>query len=100
MAPKFYECSECEAQGCKLYRDSHIFLNEVELLCKRCTIVRRAKQIDEYAKSIKQKTLGDWVVAVPDQFPNLNWALPKDCSFWGVTSVPMSGAMWYDTLRD
>jgi hypothetical protein len=97
-----YRCSECGAGGCKLWRESYVTLDQVELKCARCTGKhedRDVSTLDADGKveisytpnqTYKQRTdqIGNWLPAVPT----------GDGSFWGYTSVPPEGCLWWRLL--
>lgn len=102
-----YCCSRCMREGVKLWRQYNTFADHLELLCRTCAIVDQQKEIDRQAESwarvgVKRQEsdqIGGLVPAVPDVLPRgPSWALDKNFSFWGYTSVPQSGVDWWKSL--
>lgn len=116
MRRYLYECAQCEVRGVKLWRQFQTFADQIELLCKLCAIIDQEKTIDrqeqEYIASLKKHgapiepppesdQIGNLIPAVPDILPSpRNWILHKDATFWGYSSVPRGGRMWWHTLPD
>lgn len=91
-----YKCSECGASGCKLWRESHVFANEVALMCAPCAAGAEFEDISE----IDQNGSIPWLHRQrTDQIGSMVPAVPTDDgSFWGYTSVPESGVAWWRAL--
>ena len=90
-----YVCSKCGAHKCKLWRQSHVFANEIKLSCWKCLeekghtikLKERDRTDQVYNSDIEQLC---WVPAVPD----------LDGSWWGYTSVPTWWCKWWESLPD
>ena len=99
MNHKGYQCARCGAKGCKLWRDSYIMLNQVELLCAPCTAKEEGTDISDidadgkhtldYLPALRSDQIGNWLPAVPTE---------DGQSFWGYTSVPEAGCKWWREL--
>lgn len=102
--PKKYKCSDCNAQGIKLWREYQTFTPK--LYCLSCAIKRSGpeRKIDintfrpdgqhellEYSWGKGQfgDSIGWYVPAVPDE---------EGMGFWGYTSVPQTGCVWWALL--
>lgn len=83
---KDYVCSNCCASGIRLWRQSHVFLDSVSLLCFDCATKDQEKQIKEYDHFHEENdpTIGDLLPARPT---------PDGDTFWGHTSGDV--AWWY-----
>ena len=90
-----YKCEECGAEGCKLWRQSHVFANHVRLLCAVCAGKDQNRSIDGIDSA--GCTAGKY--GVSDQIGSLVPAVPTDDgSFWGYTSVPAHRVQWWYNL--
>lgn len=100
-APTVYCCSKCDSKGVKLWRQSYAFLNTLELLCRPCAEKDQAANIRRYASlHLKTDQIGNLVPAVPDILPAAPaWRLDPDSTFWGYTSVPQQGVVWWNALE-
>lgn len=78
-----YACSKCGVVGVKLWRQTGVSANEIELLCANC---------DTDKSSL--------VPAIPDRRPDGDGSLPDNTHYWGASSVPSSGVLWWNTLRE
>lgn len=95
MVPAGYECGTCTSRSCKLWRvggSSH-----VELRCALCAlreekltglVVDDEGRIDD-PQFGKIDQLGKYIPAVPTE-DGKDW--------WGYTSVPWAGVMWWKSL--
>ena len=88
-----YSCGECGGNDCKLWRPSHVFADQVELICWRC--LEAKGYTIEYGQprgtdQVYDREIGheNWVPAVPD----------LDGSWWGYTSVPSWWCAWWAGL--
>lgn len=86
-APDGYICGGCQASGVRLYREYQTFLNHQRLLCTRCA---------EQAGSEPRKVDPDH----PDQIGWMVAAVPTEdgTTFWGYSSVPQAGVLWWRSL--
>lgn len=87
--PENYTCKMCEAHGVRLYRQYQTFLDHIDLLCTKCAL--------EDQKQTELKT------DPPHTIHNIGWlvaAVPTidTETFWGYTSVPQEGVVWWDSL--
>jgi len=92
-APKWYSCCICGAHGCKLWRASGSFC--IELHC--CECIAKEERVDIstvdahgmfHLGDHTTDQIGGYVPAVPDE----------DGTWWGYTSVPNVGIMWWYRL--
>lgn len=94
----FYCCSKCEKQGVKLWRQSHTFLNHINLLCARCVRKKGDSRLPDsdglwvgeegFNSGRKSDQINGCVPAVPTE----------DGSYWGYTSVPDPAIRWWKAL--
>lgn len=91
-----YRCARCGTSGCKLWRESYVMLNQVELLCANCTAKEENKEISTMGPDGKWMSewgptdqIGSWLPAVPTE---------DGKTFWGYTSVPDAGCQWWRDL--
>lgn len=96
--PASYKCSRCGVHGVKLWRQSNVTLEYVELMCGECTKAYQEEvgiQIDALGKhydpvlGAKCEAIGSMVPAVPDE---------SEETFWGYSAVPEAGVRWWRTL--
>ncbi len=82
-----YRCSQCDAAGCKLWRQYQTFADEIQLLCASCA---------------ERDQKREWDPAKGDQIGWLVPAVPTvdGYTYWGYTSVPSEGVHWWHSLRD
>lgn len=90
-----YSCDTCDCNDCKLWRPSHVFANEVKLICWRCLEAKGYKVnygnpigIHSSDQVYDPKLGGSWVPAVPD----------IDGNWWGYSSVPEWWVNWWKYL--
>lgn len=92
-----YKCKKCSTSGVKLWRQSAVFLDNIELLCCDCSTTDQGKtltQLNEYGSYIS-----DYHGRMTDQIGRLVPAVPTDDgSFWGYTSVPQDRVDWWKAL--
>ena len=99
-----YRCSQCDAHGCKLWRQNSTFLDHIELLCVVCAGEDQGHDIDRVndAGLIPTKiftTPSNKYEIWTDQIGGLVPAVPtNDGTFWGYTSVPADGVKWWRGL--
>jgi hypothetical protein len=99
-----YKCAKCGASGCKLWRESYVFLNHVELHCAPCAAKaeggRDISSLNADGK-IQWRPFETAKYTVPtDQIGNMVPAVPTEDgeTFWGYTSVPPEGVRWWREL--
>ena len=87
-----YQCKTCEAVDCKLWRQSHILADFVELICFSCLHdLGHVVKLDESDQVYDPKVNSiNYLPAIPDL--NGNW--------WGYTSVPRWWVNWWKSLPD
>jgi len=99
-APKRYCCADCNANQCKLWRDTHVLATAVRLRCVWCAARKQDRPgvllsinddgqhfHPEYRSYTDQ--IGAMVPAVPDE---------EGESFWGYTSIPEAAGTWWRRL--
>lgn len=87
-----YDCSKCGGEKCKLWRESHILADQIELICMEC-LCSMGHTVDLLAgDQVYDRAIGHecWLPAVPD----------LDGSWWGYTSVPSWWVAWWKALPD
>lgn len=82
LTPARYVCKTCQARGVRLYR--HYSSSHIELLCTACTQKEQGEPLAQRGHSC-----GWRVAAVPTE-DGQDW--------WGFTSVPDEGVLWWDGL--
>lgn len=96
VTPKNYKCSVCGARGKKMWRQYQTFLSHIELMCAECALKDQKKQgpvdelgylQDDLCGRIDQ--IGWMIPAVPDE---------EGQTYWGYTSVPQEGVLWWRRL--
>jgi hypothetical protein len=94
--PEGYVCSGCGARGCKLWRQYQTFAENIDLLCAPCA--GKDQHTDLSSLDVNGKhdvedgrsdTIGWLVPAVPTEDGE---------TYWGYTSVPESGVLWWRKL--
>jgi hypothetical protein len=83
--PLEYICSQCGANGVRLYRQYNTFAGYLKLKCRACAC--QDQQTKPLSKS--EHCIGFLVAAVPTE---------EGDTFWGYTSVPDRGVVWWDKL--
>jgi len=92
--PESYTCSNCAAHGVKLWRQYQTFLNHIELMCADCAVKDQKESISINEDGRHNSDYG-WT----DQIGGMVPAVPtNDGSFWGYTSVPQAGVVWWRQL--
>lgn len=83
-----YKCSKCGLTGHRLWRQSHVMLDHIELMCAVCAEADQKEQIARYANFHQEWecTIGDLLPARPT---------PEGDTFWGHTSGDVD---WWYTL--
>jgi hypothetical protein len=84
VVPDGYACT-CGKTGCKLYREYNTFMSHQELYCVDCA----AKDQGKTTPSEAPDQIGWLVAAVPTE---------DGSTFWGYTSVPDAGCVWWRGL--
>lgn len=84
--PEGYTCGTCGKTGVRLYREYQTFLDQQQLYCRACALIKQ-KQPKPDNKS--EHTIGWLVAAVPTV---------EGDTFWGFTSVPDEGVQWWNRL--
>ena len=89
-------CGKCGARGSKMWREYNTFADHTAVLCGPCALVAQKKTgtIDADGKRMGEHgTASDqigWMVpAIPDV---------EGHGFWGYTSVPEDGVLWWRAL--
>jgi hypothetical protein len=89
-----YICSECKAEGVRLWREYQTFLNNITLKCRACSEVEQKPALERRKGSVTEHiqtdTIGWRVPAVPDDTG----------TFWGYTSVPQDRVDWWKALPE
>jgi hypothetical protein len=94
--PISYHCSKCPAVDVKLWRQYNTFADHIELLCAACALVDQKKNglVDNLGyHHHDQNPPGDQIGGLVPSVPTEN-----DDTFWGYTSVPALGVMWWKLL--
>jgi len=96
VAPAKYHCARCPVIGVKLWRQYQTFADHLELMCAACALVDQKKEgpVDDQGRRPSEHgdttdSIGWLVPAVPTE---------EGDTFWGYTSVPAPGAMWWRLL--
>jgi hypothetical protein len=82
--PRDYRCTTCGLRGYKLWRPYQTF--HIELFCADCVEARAKAKLAPAALA----TIGWYVAAVPTV---------DATGYWGYTSVPMEGILWWNGLE-
>jgi hypothetical protein len=92
-APAGYVCGLCNAENGKLWRLYNVFLDNQELTCKSCTEALDTSGPDDFdlEPALSSGHLCGRICAVPTQ---------DNTSFWGFTSIPEDGVVWWRALPD
>ncbi|MDD5649781.1 MAG: hypothetical protein PHF86_05075 [Candidatus Nanoarchaeia archaeon] len=93
--PPGYKCT-CGATNCKLWREYQTFLNHQTLACAPCAAKEQQKDIS----TLNEKGLRQSDTGLTD---NIGWRIPavpteEGDTFWGYTSVPLDGVIWWQNL--
>lgn len=86
-----YECSKCGVDGVKLWRQYNTLACYIELMCVDCAEKDQDKKCMLEAEDRFERTdqIGWLIPAVPT---------PDRHTFWGYTSVPEDGCVWWKDL--
>lgn len=92
-----YRCSNCKTSGVKLWRQYNILACYVDLLCVDCAC--RQEKIDPNSVEEDGRRKIDYE-QMTDQLVYLIPAVPtiEGDTFWGYTSVPEEGVLWWKNL--
>lgn len=85
--PERYVCTKCGASECKLWRQYQTLREHIELLCISCAEKDQKKKCE--LEEGGSDAIGWLVPAVPTEDGE---------TYWGYTSVPISGCDWWDSL--
>ena len=93
VAPEGYTCFACDARGVKLWREGATFLEGLTLACAACSCaeIGISNEVGADGRRAHARTdqIGRRVPAVPTE---------DGASFWGYTSVPDAGVVWWRSL--
>ncbi len=104
--PKSYRCGTCGAYGCKLWREYQTFLEYQTLVCCDCAGKEQKKDVSKIDPnglvpwSMGKYADGTEAVQWTDQ---IGWRIPaipteEGDTYWGYTSVPQAGVVWWRRL--
>jgi hypothetical protein len=97
-APMGYECAECGASGCKLWRQYQTFASHIRLLCVVCAGKDQSVDTSDVDSDgrFAWKDMGTRTDSIAWLVP----AIPTEDgeTFWGYTSVPQIGVYWWRGL--
>jgi hypothetical protein len=98
--PSSYKCGSCGAHGCKLWRDYQSFLNDQVLRCVTCAGTNQDKDVSDVDELGR---LGCSTISPQSRTDQIGWLVPavpteENDTFWGYTSVPMWGVVWWRLL--
>lgn len=94
--PDGYVCADCGAFGVKLWREYQTFLENQVLRCCKCAGKSQNKDVSSIDADGKRV---DQTGCRTDQIGWLVPAVPtEDGSYWGYTSVPAEGCIWWRRL--
>jgi len=93
--PSGYVCANCEATGCKLWREYQTFAPK--LLCAKCAGADQKRDVSSMDANgtvvgehgLRTDSIGWYVPAVPSE---------DGIGYWGYTSVPEPGCRWWKNL--
>jgi hypothetical protein len=92
-----YRCSKCGLTGHKLWRQSHVCADQIDLLCATC-----AESDQKESHPGEKIEVGKSYVDghLTDQLGSLVPAIPveDEDTFWGYTSTPNEGCLWWHQL--
>ena len=94
--PEDYKCDNCNSRGVKLWREDNTFADDTELLCSQCSAKAQKKNVSSMQSDGRYKS----DLGMTDQ---IGWMIPAvpvegDSTYWGYTSVPEKGCMWWRNL--
>jgi hypothetical protein len=89
LKPEHYRCSVTGATGVKLWRESYVTASDVRLLCREEAL----KEGGTLGREVSYgDQIGGWVPAVPCERVEGDGKLT---TFWGYTSTPLEGVLWW-----
>lgn len=102
--PSDYKCSKCGAHGVKLWRPYNTFCPE--LLCAGCAVADAGDENVEKLETMGPDGYMDWFDKDGHYMGpscEINWNVPaipdeEGLGYWGYTSVPDAGCLWWDSL--
>ena len=107
--PSDYRCSKCGLHGVKLWRNSHVFLDSVNVMCATCALANEgcpgpmdAQGRREVRYFVDAKT-GAPFTETTDQIGTMVPAVPVVHrgaieTYWGYSSVPKVDVDWWVAL--
>lgn len=104
QVPETYVCGKCGNSNVKLWRDYQTFLEHQKLRCAKCITKEHAKKGEK--RQFRKNSDGNNRWSNPQGFPEsdqIGWRVPAvptedNTTFWGYTSVPPEGCIWWDNL--
>lgn len=96
--PEHYICSNCGAHGCKLWRQYQTFADHLELLCAVCAAQDQQKSIVGIDEDGSRPSGGSGAYPTTDTIGWLVPAIVVGDTYWGYTSVPDDGVIWWRAL--
>lgn len=91
-----YKCSQCGAEGVKLWRQYNTFVEYIKLMCADCAAKDQKEDISTMTPDGRYTNKSG---IKSDQIRYLVPAVPSDDgSFWGYTSVPQKDVNWWRNL--
>ena len=95
-APDWYKCEQCGATNCRLWRPYQS--TGAQLYCFECAKVDQVEELKTVRSFNRPPTppyreLGWLVLAVPTEE-----AIDAHKVYWGYTSVPQAGILWWENL--
>lgn len=105
--PEDYKCDDCGATHCKLWREYSAF-PPVRLECVDCAIKSQnnpniAPAFAKIATTVQFKEDGSYIDHRGEETDAIGWRVPAvpdeaNVSYWGYSSVPSAGVMWWKSL--
>jgi hypothetical protein len=93
--PEEYKCTLCGATNCKLWRESYSF-TPVTPLCVDCAGKDQKKDVSAMDKA------GTMPSDLGGRTDTIGWNVPavphEDSGYWGYTSIPKAGRLWWERL--
>lgn len=98
QTPSTYRCSDCSAMGCKLWREYNTVLTAQTFRCGRCVL--KAAGLSDVTISEQGRVYSDAHGTWTDQVGGMIPAVPTEdgSTYWGYTSVPDDGVLWWRQL--
>lgn len=96
-----YECCECHAKGCKLWREYGVY-SRIILRCCVCAAKNQKRDISTIdAQGMRETPEYEWH-RPGDRSDQIGWYVPAvqtgDGDFWGATSTPMDAYTYWQNL--